>query len=101
MRHVIVGQDRKRRYIFKRNELKKRFYKVIQQNLEVNRKIRLHYTEKLSLSFKKDSVISKIRNRCIITGRGRSIYRDFRISRMQLRSLASFGYLMGVTKSSW
>jgi ribosomal protein S14 len=44
---------------------------------------------------------SNYRSKCLLTGRSRSIYSAFRLSRMQLRSLASFGYLNGVRKSSW
>ncbi|RMF12809.1 MAG: 30S ribosomal protein S14 [Alphaproteobacteria bacterium] len=44
---------------------------------------------------------TRIRNRCELTGRPRGYYRKFRLSRIALRELASFGRLPGVTKSSW
>ena len=44
---------------------------------------------------------TRIRNRCVITGRSRSIWRTFRISRIQLRKLAIDGLLVGVKKASW
>ncbi|KAJ9565594.1 LOW QUALITY PROTEIN: hypothetical protein OSB04_001560 [Centaurea solstitialis] len=40
-------------------------------------------------------------NRCISTGRPRSVYQFFRISRLVFRGLASRGPLMGIKKSSW
>lgn len=43
----------------------------------------------------------RLRNRCEITGRPRGFYRKFRISRIALREMASFGLLPGVKKSSW
>ena len=43
----------------------------------------------------------RIRNRCELTGRPRGYYRRFKLSRITLRELASFGQLPGVTKSSW
>ena len=43
----------------------------------------------------------RIKNRCILTGRGRAIYNFCRLSRIKLRELAAQGLLMGVTKSSW
>ena len=43
----------------------------------------------------------RVRNRCVLTGRGRSIWSAFRISRIQLRKLALEGVLMGVKRSSW
>ncbi|MCH9753779.1 MAG: 30S ribosomal protein S14 [Alphaproteobacteria bacterium] len=43
----------------------------------------------------------RLRNRCEITGRPRGFYRRFKISRIALREMASFGLLPGVKKSSW
>jgi small subunit ribosomal protein S14 len=43
----------------------------------------------------------RIRNRCAITGRARGFHRWFGISRLQLREMASFGEIPGITKSSW
>jgi small subunit ribosomal protein S14 len=44
---------------------------------------------------------TRIRNRCELTGRPRSVYRKFKLSRIALRELASAGQIPGVTKSSW
>ncbi|MDR2629216.1 MAG: 30S ribosomal protein S14 [Puniceicoccales bacterium] len=43
----------------------------------------------------------RIRNRCAITGRARGFHGWFGISRLQLREMASFGEIPGITKSSW
>lgn len=43
----------------------------------------------------------RYRNRCELTGRPRGYYRKFKMSRIALRDLASFGLVPGVTKSSW
>jgi small subunit ribosomal protein S14 len=43
----------------------------------------------------------RIRLRCEISGRGRSNYRKFRMSRIALRDLASHGQIPGMVKSSW
>ena len=43
----------------------------------------------------------RIRNRCNVTGRPRSYFRKFGVSRITLRELASYGKIPGVTKSSW
>lgn len=39
--------------------------------------------------------------RCEITGRGRGVYRKFRISRILLRELALQGMIPGMRKASW
>jgi len=40
-------------------------------------------------------------SRCEITGRSRSVYRKFRISRIMLRELALKGMIPGMRKASW
>jgi small subunit ribosomal protein S14 len=44
---------------------------------------------------------TRVRNRCMITGRSRAYYRKFNLSRVMLRELANHGLIPGVTKSSW
>ncbi|MDP7311528.1 MAG: 30S ribosomal protein S14 [Alphaproteobacteria bacterium] len=41
------------------------------------------------------------RNRCVLTGRSRGVYRKFKLSRISLRELASTGQIPGMVKSSW
>ena len=43
----------------------------------------------------------RIRNRCVLTGRSRGVYRKFKLSRIVFRELASKGHIPGITKSSW
>ena len=43
----------------------------------------------------------RIRNRCSLTGRGRGVYRKFKLSRIACRELASIDHVPGITKSSW
>ena len=43
----------------------------------------------------------RYKNRCALTGRPRSYYRKFGISRIMLREMASWGLIPGVKKSSW
>jgi len=43
----------------------------------------------------------RIKNRCIITNRAKSVIRFFRLSRIQLRDHARNGMLLGVKRSSW
>jgi small subunit ribosomal protein S14 len=43
----------------------------------------------------------RIRNRCEITGRPRSVYRINKLSRIALRELGSKGLVPGLVKSSW
>jgi small subunit ribosomal protein S14 len=47
------------------------------------------------------SSATRIRNRCLITGRARGVYRKFNISRIMLREMAAEGLIPGVRKASW
>ncbi|MBT6312885.1 MAG: 30S ribosomal protein S14 [Alphaproteobacteria bacterium] len=49
----------------------------------------------------RNSSKTRVRNRCLVTGRPRAYYRKFKMSRIALRDLASTGMIPGVTKSSW
>ena len=44
---------------------------------------------------------TRLRNRCELTGRPRSIYRKNKLSRIALRELGSKGLVPGLVKSSW
>ncbi|KAF2150363.1 glucocorticoid receptor-like (DNA-binding domain), partial [Myriangium duriaei CBS 260.36] len=44
---------------------------------------------------------TQIRNRCIIGGKARGVFRDFRMARFQFRQHALAGELPGVKKASW
>lgn len=55
----------------------------------------------LTKKLPRDSSRIRIRNRCVLTGRPRGVYRKFDLSRVILRDLCGFGKIPGVTKSSW
>lgn len=49
----------------------------------------------------RDASPTRLRNRDVVDGRPRSVYRKFGLSRVRLREMAHAGQLPGVTKSSW
>jgi len=49
----------------------------------------------------RNSSITRVRNRCALSGRPRGYYRKFGLSRIAVRELASAGQIPGVVKSSW
>ena len=49
----------------------------------------------------RDSSKTRLHNRCLLTGRPRSVYRHFGLSRIKMRELALSGKLPGVSKASW
>jgi small subunit ribosomal protein S14 len=49
----------------------------------------------------RNSSFTRVRNRCVVTGRQRAFLRKFGLSRIAFRELALRGMIPGVTKSSW
>ena len=49
----------------------------------------------------RDSSATRLHSRCNVTGRSRSYYRKFGVSRLVLRELGLAGKIPGLTKSSW
>lgn len=43
----------------------------------------------------------RLRNRCMLTGRPRGYMRQFGISRITFREMASHGLIPGIKKASW
>nr|YP_010702157.1 ribosomal protein S14 [Asplenium castaneoviride]YP_010702245.1 ribosomal protein S14 [Asplenium ruprechtii]WCL38469.1 ribosomal protein S14 [Asplenium castaneoviride]WCL38557.1 ribosomal protein S14 [Asplenium castaneoviride]WCL38645.1 ribosomal protein S14 [Asplenium ruprechtii] len=82
------------RYRITRQSLKKRINSslTIQDKLTISRKLQ---------SLPRSSAPVRLRNRCSLTGRPRSNYRDFGLSRHVLREMAHTCLLPGVLKSSW
>ncbi len=49
----------------------------------------------------RDSSPTRLHSRCNVTGRARSYYRKFGVSRLVFRELALQGKIPGIVKSSW
>lgn len=49
----------------------------------------------------RNSSPTRVRNRCLITGRGRGVYRKFGLCRNMFRLLALEGKIPGMRKASW
>jgi small subunit ribosomal protein S14 len=49
----------------------------------------------------KDSSLVRSRSRCALTGKGRSVYKQFGLGRFKLRELMMMGVVPGVVKASW
>jgi len=83
------------KYAHRRQKLKE-----VVMNKELAAEERFQATLKLA-AMPRNSAKIRIRNRCKLTGRSRSYYRKFGLSRVELRDLASFGEIPGLVKSSW
>ena len=64
------------------------------------------YEEKLDATVKlqklpRDSSPARQRNRCVLTGRSRGVYRKFGLGRNKLREATMRGDVPGLRKASW
>lgn len=92
--------DYERRLLASKYELRRKLYKAFCKDPDVPSELRDKSRYKLS-TLPRNSSFTRVRNRCIFTGRSRSVYAFFRISRIVFRGLANQGSLMGVKKASW
>ena len=83
------------KYSNKRKNLKS---KVMNKELTIEERLKIQ--NKLN-DLPRDSSKIRLRNRCLLTGRTRAVYRKFGLSRIKLRELSMSGALPGVVKSSW
>lgn len=95
----IAANDRRKKviklYRQRRQELKKQ-----SRDLKSTAEVRQQAVMELA-QLPRDASPTRLRNRCIMTGRPRGYYRKFGLSRIALRDLALRGELPGVVKASW
>lgn len=97
---TYIIRDNYKRYQVAENEVVRKALKYLAQNTLLPMKTRLeaqlqlhampHYTRP-----------TEVKNRCIESGYGRSVIKDFRLCRIKFRELALQGQLPGVRKASW
>lgn len=95
-----IAKNKKRIELVNRLAAKRQALKNIANNKDLPVEQRFEAQLKLAKINANSSKV-RIRNRCNLTGRPRGYYRDFGISRIAIRDYAGFGYMPGVTKSSW
>jgi len=64
-------------------------------------RIFMKYWKNLSHAYFSAITNTKVRSICILTGRSRSVYRFFRLSRLKIRAYSQAGYFIGLSKASW
>ncbi len=95
-----VNRNEKRRKMVKTAEGKRKRLKALIMNKNTPMEERFNAVIKLA-EVPRNSAKNRIRNRCELTGRSRSVYRKLRMSRIALRELANQGLIPGMVKSSW
>ncbi len=96
----MIERDKKRKMRVAKDAAKRAALKKIIKDLKIPADERFQAVLKLA-EMSPNGSKTRMRNRCALTGRPRSYYRKFDLSRIALRDLASRGELPGVVKSSW
>ena len=89
-RKLLVNKFRDKKFSLKK--------KVKNKELSLDERIKLY--SKIN-ELQRNASKVRVRNRCIITGRSRGVYRKFGLSRIKIREISMAGMLPGVVKSSW
>jgi small subunit ribosomal protein S14 len=95
---VLRDQRRKKliaKYAARRAELRA---KLRDQNVSMEEKFQV---QKHFSKLPRNSCPTRLKRRCVVSGRARSNYRKFGISRIAMRELTLSGQLPGMRKSSW
>ncbi len=83
MKYALI-KDKKRRILYAFFEKRRFFLKALLEDKKLPKTFRvLVYRELILLP--RDSSITRIRNRCVLTNRPRGIYRKFGMSRLMFR----------------
>jgi small subunit ribosomal protein S14 len=97
----LIERDQKRRNLVRKIEKKRRSLKQLVYNRkEIDLENRWSANTKLG-KLKRDSSKSRVRNRCLYTGRSRGVLKQFRMARHFFRDKSKNGFLPGFIKASW
>ena len=99
-KNSVVQRNLKRTRLYNNSKNKRAELKTIRNNKSITLEERFDAQMALA-KLPRNSSKSRIRNRCLLSGRGRGVYRKFNLSRIWIRKLASEGKLPGVIKGSW
>jgi small subunit ribosomal protein S14 len=99
-RKALIEKEKKRSNLYRKHAAKREqltgIVKDPSTSLEEKREAQFAL-EKLP----NNSSITRMRNRCALTGKPRAFMRMFNLSRMAFRQSALLGLLPGVKKASW
>ncbi|PVI06506.1 mitochondrial 40S ribosomal protein-like protein MRP2 [Periconia macrospinosa] len=93
-------RDHTKRKVFAENEAERNALRFIIRNTTLPQRVRAQAQLELS-KMHCYTRFTQVKNRCIMGGRGRGVFSDFRMARFQFRINAIAGNLPGVRKASW
>jgi succinate dehydrogenase (ubiquinone) iron-sulfur subunit len=95
-----IERDKKKRIQYKKNEIKRKILNSLLKNENLAKITKKKLRETLS-QLNRNSSITRIKNRCMFTGRGKGIYSKLKLSRITFKEMAAQKILFGIQKSSF
>lgn len=95
-----IKKDLKRRNLHKKYEQKRLILQTLINTNTIDPSLRLEFVKKLN-NLPRNSSKIRLKNRCVLTGRGKGVSRFTRLSRIKFRELAYTNQLAGWVKTSW
>ena len=95
-----IEKNKRRSDLVKQYKAKRSQLKMVAGNRSLSQEERFAARLKLA-ELPRNSSQTRVRNRCVLTGRPRGYYGKLKLSRIALRELASLGQIPGMVKSSW
>lgn len=96
----LRSKDIKIREAFLKTERRRLALKFVCNNMLISSNYRVFARKKLE-GLAKGSSYAKARNRCVSSNRPKGVLRRFKLSRIKLREIFSFGLVPGVKKAVW
>jgi small subunit ribosomal protein S14 len=96
----LVEREKKRAKLVKKYATKRAELKKAATNPKLSLEDRMEAQTKLQ-KLPRDASPTRQRNRCVLTGRPRGVYRKFGLGRTKLREATMRGDVPGLRKASW
>jgi len=96
----LINREDKRRKLVAKFAVKRAQLVAVIEDSSVSDEERMGARLKLQQLPRNSSPV-RVRNRCVLTGRPRGVFRKFGLCRNKLRDLVFRGEVPGMTKASW
>lgn len=99
-KRCMVEKEKRRKVLSKHYEKKRSGLRDTMRDQNASIEEKLSAQRKMQ-KLPRDSNPCRRRNRCVMTGRSRGVYRKFGLTRHMLRELTLLGMVPGMRKASW
>ncbi|MCY4414147.1 MAG: 30S ribosomal protein S14 [Alphaproteobacteria bacterium] len=96
----VIERNNKRKHMASLQDVKRRELRAKRRAADTGIEERVRISMQLA-KMPRNGARVRVRNRCVLTGRGRGVYRFCGLNRIELRRMSSEGLMAGIVKSSW